>query len=1474
MVDTIDARQDPVVTLDVTSVSDPVVVDGKEVIGAVDDADAVQKITDAANQTTQQFVDKQLKLPFQPVDVPDTAPEDTAQKVYESNQRREDLLANPSVEALLSLQDESIDAITFRHGQNFTYAQQKLRKEVETNREDASTVGLVTDFVDRYLFRLPTIVEDLTKRQQDEADEALMKSLTLSAADFKVYLDQKVESWKSEGVFRGDNYFALLEALASVENLGVDPMANETQQFTAVGILLGGKPLSIAAAQKVAKQAGKIRKGTTIASKAQAVAGPKAVEDVGEAIVKNGAVTPANSDAINPAMINLSETTQQTIKAARDKYNAKQIVSEIARMRSASSFSELATAEELDQLALDLGTKLANDLQQPLRSMTVKVEDVTDGLGVNKAVFIFGKSRDGTPYKSVGKENTVPPAIQKRADLVEGAKIVPFDENDLSKGYVFQLEKVIDDSQLVGKSEIDLHTRTIGDEGGMLFGSTALRDLPALDEVFKRAEGSQVSAAGKIKDSIKAFQTAGRVRKQTVNKVLTSVRDTPAVSNLKRNLTDEEFVLNYKSAHPEGLEPDEKAFNAYYGLVAVQEADYIVRSVNKVRHFIQKGYGEVVEVRAGLNLPAKQAIRSDIPESAKILDGHTDQQIPLDKLAEDDVVWKLSEPTDDGYQYLIRTPEVRMISPEDVLGYNAGGPRENPFAKYFLVAKSKLTEGAKAAGARPLKTLLTARTEKEMKVAFKEISDIEKALSNPNITDKDAFIQKNNNWNPDIESEKDYIQFKADNDWDLNDGPQLVMKERDQNLIDEETLNADLYGDMSMYDYFYTSNRRSDKPLIEYGGRSNLNMSPSEAIPDAFMNSSYTYAFRAYTVKAMKGWTKAVLDAVDGTEGVNFSFRNPKAVPATNDFTRFFEEVEITGNSAAARNLREQQRIIKRRMNLSDPVERAVNRYFEKGAEHIFGRSINFNDFSVTNTLLKFGFVSTFGFMNASQLVMQGLHATTIMAISPKHGMNAAAMSLNMRQLLHVPNTEAYNVGIEKFAKFYKMSVDDVKELAEYIQTSGRLDVSNDAVELGTSAGRNIIHIPAAEVSGSTADKLRYARSEAARLSGKAMQFGLLPFTTGERISRSVSMITSFLEFKDAHKGMSALSESGRAIINARDHALSLNMNTGSRGMLQSGLMKVPTQWLTYSLRATESIFLEKQFTKAEKARLFAVLAPFYGVTGLGIEAAVDIMFQESASDIIAEEVGAEPAGTLHTAIKYGFFDALSVALLGEGDAVGVGQRLSFIEAFADVYDRLTSGKFGEVIAGPSGGIAQNVMEATFKAFGSVIHGRDYILTEDLLKILRQPTGVDNFFKGIGIVENKLYRSKNLNETIGEMGTAEAVGQFLGFTPLSVTELYNYKTTDFKYKKNLSGFRNHITNTSKLASSLLATGERDKIEKALGLVNDMGAQIEWSGFSLKDKQALRRVVISAGGSDKTLKRLIDTDKEYSARALSKRLEGN
>ena len=1297
--------------------------------------------------------------------------------------------------------------------------------------------------VDRFLRDVSPIgtFEAITSKTETQSRDILNAAARLSPIEFRDWFNTFADDVSEEGVFAGNTLGALQDLTTETLGAGYDPNKGINQAFAALDIIGIGQ-LAGVGVKGIVKTS---MKASTAVGRVGAIRGSEAAAEASETILRTspdpevlGNVAPSNLDlAPQPVRPSAAKFTE--------KFVQNDIIQGIDDLQRKGAFGPLADAEAINLAGKRIAEKYTKKVTNPVFDWKV----LDEGLGNYVTSIKFGKASDGTPFKPMA-DGGIPQGVQRLADeisqVVEKAAVAPVDVNDLSKGYVIEVSERVNLSGLQDAIDPDL-----GIEAGLvrntlgrvmnneLMGSAALRDVQRLTTISNMAEGSRAAVKNIIDPYTKALQKLNAQERFTLQSVYTQLRDGKDAA-LRVRYSESEFTVKYQQMHPKGLAPSDRAYDAYNALATVEEADYLLKTTSMLNRYIEKGYQNSVKVADDFYAPAKRVNRSDVPEDAKLVDGEFDGKIRLQDVEEGIPIWKLDKPTPDGQEYVVKPKQVRIIEPTDVMGYNPGGSRANPNLNYFVTL-----------GDTRLKALMGTFSEKQAKTAVDQLGRIKRAIDEGDDA-IDDIIAQNNDWNPSIQNYTDFKKLADEEGWDFTRGT-IGYKGRNDDLLAGDVASSDVFTGMKADDYVSNDLRRNDRVLSDFGGGKAYNEDPINSVLGQMGNSVFTYSNRAYARNAMVGWVKKAQQ--------NGRTWFPDGV-SPNDYETLFRNARIKGTDEFSRRMKELRDITMRKMNMQDESASSMANIGQGAAEFIFdktGKQLNLGDPS--NGLLKIGFQSAFGFANVSQFFMQSFHATTIMAISPKHGLKGAAMTVPVRAALRATTPELQQEAIKRLAKAASIPEKDASELFEYIRTSGRAIVDGDAIEDGTGVGFGISGWNGESMSYSALSGVGYNIS---KLATKGLDAGLMPFKAGERLARLTGINTAFFEFKAKFPNVSALSDEARLWITRREQDLTFNMSSLSRGKVQSGFMKVPTQWLSYTLRSMETILVGRNFTVAERARLATVLMPMYGLTGFGLG---------SAADYIGEKTGIAPDSDLYIGLKYGMIDGIIAALGGDVE-VGLAQRLAPIGAITDTYKKVTQESTVGAIAGPSGEIAGNLYNAVTDAANSLINGQTASLTEDVLKVLRQPSGLDNIAKAYGIFNNGVYRSKNGIALESEMTIGDGIVALTGFTPLEVVENYSRLGQIYTSNRKFSDFRKEVNRDAEYIFALME-GERGDVDKAIQLMQELHERISFSGFSSSQTQQLRRSARSSieKSWSKIQKNLIEQDKLYALQATRSILKG-
>ena len=1355
-----------------------------------------------------------------------------------------------------ALSDDSISPLDIKIAVNMKTEEKILNKWAEQDEPGFKDAAL--DFLSTFA-REETIgiAEPLQERKERLSTEMLFKRMdpNLTPSEYEAWFDQTVSEIMQEGL-RGNNALTLEWIKDAVYSNGYDSDKNLDKAFSLMSIFGWGE-LAVAGAKgarslKLAKSAS--QRSTRI-SRITELEGAEAAGEIGEAILARNVDAEVAAD-LGPRVVNhhapRTPTSEGWYSRALRENTLAEEVREIWRSGGMGRVVDEATVASTV-------TKVVEKFRKSVDNPVFASIPEDTGFGNYLVRIQLGKPADGTPFKPT-ETGAAPEGVERLAERTGGEVVEVRNTAGDLQGFVVEHRKNIDltpeieaiDPEELLRMERGLVRNTLGQVfGNKLMGSSAARDVERLATLAQMGEAAQSAVKGVFQREASKINALSSTERANLASIVGKLRDDPAEAPIRGWYSEEQFSNNYKNLT--GKLPSQKVIDAYDAELAIADTAAVVRANNIMRSYVQKGYS-AIEVADGIRVPARKVNLNDIAQDELILDINGEVRLLKNELEEGFDVWKLDR-DDQGVRYVTRPKKVDALEPEDVMGYNSGGPRTNPDANFFVVLGRE--------GKFP-KALLTTFTQKDADTAVRQLETIQKALQegSENI---DQIIKDNNDWNINIDSLEKLREFADENDWALEDG---VIARKERNSYVQTVDSSDVSYQMSFSDFIEKEMSRQDKVLPEFGGKKSYNLDPMDTIVQQFGTAIQELSQHAYTQNAIVGWVKKAQKA-----GVNWLPDNV----SPNDYRNLFLRAEVTGNTAFDRSMREIQSITKRRLGVKGEAALFMEDLGRRLSEFVFDKSASASEAVLgkgkriaprlkvgdpTNTLLNIGFQTSFGFFNASQAIMQASHAATIMAISPKHGMKGAAMALGIRSFYHQA-PEVLEEGLKRASKVYGIELEEMREIVEYVRTSGRDIIDAEAVEQGTGVSWGISGFKGESYKPST---LKKAFASANKTAKKGLDKGLWFFNQGERLGRLTGTYTAILEFKAKNPGVSILSDRARMWISRRDQDLTFNMTAAGRPLAQSGLMRVPTQWLSYSFRAMESIFVGRNFTRMERARMWFALMPMYGAAGFGAE---------SAFDSIAEYYGIEPDSNLFTGLKWGAIDGIGDLLLEDTSGrvgLSLGKRLAPVGAIVDTYRNITEGKFIEVIGGPSGSFIEGYSTALLEAYASFRDNRGTMLTDDVINILRQPSGLNNLALAHGIFNHKVYRNKSGTTVPGEFGATEGVLALLGISNLKAAEFYNARNKLFTSNKKATDFRKEVNRKAEYAFELLKGDDASK-QKAFRLFKELKVYVDVgaSSFSPEIRLSLLKSINRKLDDDflSVYNGLLRQDMDYAAERLRK-----
>ena len=1281
------------------------------------------------------------------------------------------------IEQAMALEDDNFNAPLARHITNISVAREVFQEEMEKAWDDPSTLGLINDWIDYNLWRYVPIgmVEALTNRTERKGGELLANSLEMDTESYRAYIREYVKELKEEGVFESDNFFALSQGMEEISTLGEDPDQLGKQLFAVVDIagLSAGTALKLARLAKMGP-----------AGKTAALRGPEEATEIARKL--KGTPTASHGASVSPGTLRLTDD-MVAVRGTLDKDSVSETITErLQRQYDEGLLFEAPDKESLIELQLEQAKALSDTINRQL----IHTELKPIGFGNYNSVIQVGRV-DGKPFKSKRSAQRLA-AIEGQGEVVE----LP------TGGWVLQFEETVDTSKAIeGISVEQSHKTTLGNIYSKTFGASTQRQSDKLraHSFNSEAVSSKLSVELQAELDI-AFKPLKTTEAQSLDQVLTQLRDGEHAGR-RTWYNQAEFSSIYKTIH--GTAPTKQVLNAYDKIVEASDAAWTVDAHFYLQQAIRRGQRAI---DTGGKYRVMGSPVSNVEKTDKVYDASQRKVVNGSEVSGD--VWRVDDDIM-GAKLVTNPISVRNPELEHVLPYNAGGFRNNVYSRYFVGSEDN----------SDFRALLGAFSRKQVDKAVEELGVLSQALKSGLSGKKlDDIIAQNNSWNPSVETTGDLDQLSKKTGYDFSKTP--VFKERDQKIIGGNNDGA-TFGQEQRRQANY-NRKRANGVLLQYGGDTNVNLSPSLSIAQQLSKSADRFAHKHYTDAATVGWVKAAQ-----AKGI---LESPSGI-SKNDYYRHFMEGKINGSGLEADVLKNQRAIIQRRLNISptkDSLEGSWEGILNSASEFIFDASrgkirtdLAAKDGSAQ--LMKLGFLSKFGFFNPAQFMIQSQQVMSIMAISPKHGVKAAGIVPAFRLALNAPSESGRRLAVKRMSEFLGQDKNFIQEVFDNVILSGRHILSHDIVEL-------------AEGSSS---KARLGRSKPI---SDTLDKSTVFFREGELMARLTGIITASMEYAAKNPGKSLKTNIARAWISNREQTLTFNMTTASRSAGQSGFMRVPTQWLTFTLRAFEAVAVgNKGLSAAERFRLGLALGPVWGVTGITIPHVFNN--DTMASDMAEYLTGSSDNTELVKTLQYGLID--SMIRWSTGADTALADRLAPSSGLGDFLEKLfnpeSDQSFVGVLLGPSGEITGSAIDAGLKSMAHLFGGAPAISYVDLETAYRNISTLDNIHKAVGIWKYSTYRTKGAKAVDTELDRLDAVLQGMGFTSMEVLEYYRLNGSLYRTKKYQDKwFKDHVRPYTRKIREVLEEGDN---QGAVTLAKQLDALIQTSGLNPTAQAAIRRRMV-------------------------------
>jgi hypothetical protein len=1361
----------------------------------------------------------------------------------------------------LMLSDNGVNSYAARTLTNMEVWNRLLQKELEAN--DQSGMSKVMSFLDVNVLRELTIgaFENVTFRSNREGKDIREAFNNLKPAEFEEWAKDYIEERKSEGIFSEDSIWNLYKAANDATYLGDDPMAGVNAMFGVVDIAALG---SLSATKSILKGAKTLtQETTTIPNKIagiyksrrpidsvavmsdESTAGVVATRQVDEVGAQTDEIAagrtlpeeldPVGSPVSRPSGVTTRQGSRKTV-----------LTEKLEEMNRAGSFGEYIPRTSLEAVATNIAAKIATSVNDVVVNSRRVIDEGSDDF---KVVVRLGKDGTGSAFRRKMDAEAV-------AKQDPSLKVVKREEG---RGWFVEAEERVNVLGLPDELDRFDKGNFVSDAINKVFGASTVRLGDKLGGKFLQAEAGQALIGDLVKPYQKIIRAVKGKELQNLSDFMTQLRD-GELSYMRQAPTRESFESLYTTMY--GTRPKRSTVDAYEALQDINDTTWQIKSSERLKRTVAEGgvYVNITEQYGDIGYRV-----SNVPDNEFILDlaSGKSRKSTSKSLNPDTPVFKIPNTFLD-HLYVTNVDSVRVLERVDVMPYNVGGPRTNSEFRYFVgtVREQKLVSGNTISAG--FKTLLGSFGQKQATIAVNQINaitrkvktlmdemnvaDIENLrLSQAQYDELGDIIRANNDWNKHIVDLEDLQRLARDYNFRFTE--QFVPKARDQKVSIRESgedpakVNA-TFGEVVGV---RQNMKRGDTPLMEFGGKKATNASPISNIADQFGSEAFGYANRAASQTAMVSWVK-LAEKAEGL--VTF----PRGVPENDFYNRFMQaEVTKTGkfNDLAAQ-LREQQEIIKRRMNQSTWLSDKWDSFTSSATEAIFettGKKLDLTKTDPASRLLQVGFYSKFGFFNPDQLVLQALHSLTITGISPRQGLKAMGLVSPMFVIANLRDSATRSLAIQRLANFSKIEVEELNKLVKYIDESGRNIIDNQVIEL---------QAPQKFGASST---LAGKGQEAV---GKFLDTSTLFFREGERVSRLVGLMTAFLEHRAKRPNIDPLSPEGKLWITNREQDLTFRMTTQSRSFVQSGPMRVPTQWLTFSLRAMENIVIGRNFSVGERTRMFLVMGPMFGLTGIGAGRMAGYFTEQLGFD------SSDPqAIETHNRIKYGLIDALLSNLLGTETAYA--QRVAPLGQIQDTYRKLFDESLLTTLFGPSGEISKDMGVVAVNAIKAMMGGRTEMVREDLTQLVRNLSSVDKYVKIRELIESGNYRSRTRKLVVSNLDPEAAAAVLFGATPAPVQNYYDYQEMIFKKNNRYRDMSKRLKSKATLALSLLTEGNESDMIRGTKLWEEINDEIWSSSLSNSLKLELQRSLVRVAAVPDIMRNAMRLGLEFDAQLLNEQV---
>ena len=1328
-----------------------------------------------------------------------------------------------------------------------------------TLQEQTNQYGVIANFADRYFVYEP-LYESWLKIFGDSdlelADEIFGKIAGSTTVDeFKTYFDDLIEFTLKEGALLDKSPEALAELqtialtmgnkdvlevmqiYALVDVLGWVPIAGQVAKSGARGLskvaVSGARRALLKNAMEVAAKAPSktvnevVESGPTVAT--QVGRSARSIEKAEEAAVKIAGHTDdvENLGTLGPMANNPvsgKAPFHPTVQSGIEDTTAKTLTGELleyARRALSGGLDVDAVASATRKRVEYLSGSVFN------RSLhNYSFDPLTGRLNTT-----FGRVDNGQPLSKSQAE--------RLAKRIPEAKVVPSSE----KGkFLVEVEDVINTDDLVfnldpASTITGMVSKTVAEAmRGMGTLSTYARDVDRLSSLAERAETGLAKVEGKIlKELEKDMKKLSGKQIEDVGEVISILQSEDLVRQ-KSWLTEDQFIIEWAKLH--GKPPSQKVIDGYHATVQASELAYMVQSTLLIGRMHNQGFRSI---RITLNKTSDHYVAkkvSQIPEDVEYVWNAADGQlIKRSNIGTPRNIFKVADELEGGWgstRYVVDTDEIHHLEPTDVLGYNAGGPRTNPTAEYFVVLFSEANE--------VLNVTLSASTRKQAETATRQMSLLIDAEKAGNLSDD--VVKANNDWNPLIETADEFSKFVKERGIDVDKVSTTRFKMRGDTAFVSEGDTFVQGGTLDDFHLFH--NKRKDKVLTHFGGERTYNDNPIKSIMSQVNTSSRKLAYTQYNQAATVSLGRKVKNILDPQGAIHKGYTDK-------DYLDLLDTLKAGSATPEIRRLKELKRIFELRSGAKGFGDETLERWMQNISEGI--QDATKIDMRVGNPVglaNRYSFFKTFVF-DPFQLILQGLHAPVIMVMAGTDGVKGAHLGWKLMGSLDLKPGKVMDEWLKKHAKSFDMSVEELREARQLFVDIARYEITSESIAESYQGAAGALR-PRSKTGRATTHSV-------GKVWDKTRDTGMVFFNKGEQVSRTTGFGAALMKYRKQFPGESLTTPKARDWISAKEQAYTLRMSQTNRGAIQQGIGKMPTQFMSHMFRSSESVLLGKGLSIPERVKLALMLAPVYGTVGMGLSNSDSMV--AALNYFLPDDSQITPGSEAEEFIRRGVYDGLMDWAFGLDTAIA--DRMSVLDGVRQTLRSFQEESLIEALLGAGGGGTAQTLSNLSKSAWFMMNGRSQSSQIELIEAFRQIKFIDSTTKAYYLYRHSLLKTRTGKVTRDmDVSLAETILVATGIPIQKIEDLYNTDTVRYQSIREFKETKKHF---DKLVTEFWLTDDRGK---KVSIAREMEAMLEYMPFTDKQKKTLTNGLWSPKGKKvdaKMIRGLIEMGLDYEARQL-------